>query len=258
MKEGTRGIQSVEVSGRILNALLKAGEPVMLKDIAAEADMKPAQCHAYLTSLKNVGLVHQDWATGHYLLGPMALRLGISRLHNDSTASRVIEELKTLTDELSVMSFIAVWGEFGPTIMHIYAGPTQAALNLRHGSVFSLTGTVTGLVFAAFYDQDKIHAKVQEEFSHEVLNLSSGEKLNETNFKKLVNKIRHQGYAVTHGKPIPDLNAISVPVFDEQGSFVFAATLTGMTDKLPIDIEAQALKQIRQISGSGYHSEGEK
>ncbi len=66
MSKSARGIQSIEVSGRIMQALLDAGEPMMLKDMAQAADLKPAQCHAYIASLKKIGLVHQDSSSGLY------------------------------------------------------------------------------------------------------------------------------------------------------------------------------------------------
>ena len=37
----SRGIQSIEVGGRLLEALARVGEPMMLRDLAREAGMTP-------------------------------------------------------------------------------------------------------------------------------------------------------------------------------------------------------------------------
>jgi len=37
----SRGIQSIEVGGRLLEALARVGEPMMLRDLAREAAMTP-------------------------------------------------------------------------------------------------------------------------------------------------------------------------------------------------------------------------
>jgi DNA-binding IclR family transcriptional regulator len=79
-----RGIQSIEVSGRILNVLLETTGAVMLKDIAAKTDMAAAQVHAYLSSFKRMDLVVQDPGDGRYSLGALALRLGLA--YRDSYA----------------------------------------------------------------------------------------------------------------------------------------------------------------------------
>ena len=46
MKPDGRGVQSIEVGARLLNALVTEGEPMMLKDLAKQAGIAPAQAHA--------------------------------------------------------------------------------------------------------------------------------------------------------------------------------------------------------------------
>ena len=51
----SRGIQSVEVGGQLLQALARAGRQMALKDLAREADMTPAKAHPYLVSFGKLG-----------------------------------------------------------------------------------------------------------------------------------------------------------------------------------------------------------
>ena len=75
-----RGIQSIEVGGQLLRALVHHGRPMALKDLAREADMSPAKAHPYMVSFGRLGLIEQDRTSGHYLLGPLALQLGLISL----------------------------------------------------------------------------------------------------------------------------------------------------------------------------------
>ena len=75
-----RGIQSIEVGGRLLLALAGHGRPMALKDLALAADMAPAKAHPYLVSFGKLGLIAQDSASGHYGLGPLAMQLGLISL----------------------------------------------------------------------------------------------------------------------------------------------------------------------------------
>ena len=75
-----RGIQSVEVGGRLLLALVHEGRPMALKDLAQAAQMSPAKAHPYLVSYGKLGLVVQDGASGHYGLGPLAMQIGLISL----------------------------------------------------------------------------------------------------------------------------------------------------------------------------------
>lgn len=248
MRDGGRGIQSIEVSGRILRALVHSGEPMMLKDIAGEADLKPAQCHAYLTSMKAVGLVHQDWATGLYSAGPFALRLGVSWLHGNPQTAQAIRDLKALTEEFGVMSLLSSWGEFGPTIVHIYAGLTQAALNLRQGSLFSVTGTANGRVFAAYRDEPDVQAQIEGELAHKSGLQAIGADLTLEDFTAHVSEVRDLGYSVARESPIPGVNAIAVPLFGADGKLAFAASLIGSVENLPVDPDAPAVVRMLQMS----------
>ena len=46
-----RGIQSIEVGGQLLRALVHHGRPMALKDLAREAEMSPAKAHPYICLL---------------------------------------------------------------------------------------------------------------------------------------------------------------------------------------------------------------
>ena len=69
-----RAVQSVEVGGRLLLALAEHTTPLSLKELAAAADLPAARAHPYLVSFGRLGLVQQDAHSGHYALGPAALR----------------------------------------------------------------------------------------------------------------------------------------------------------------------------------------
>ncbi|MDU0955905.1 MAG: helix-turn-helix domain-containing protein, partial [Bradyrhizobium sp.] len=80
MGRESRGIQSIEVGGTLLQALARSGEPMMLRDLAREAGLPPAKAHPYLVSFSRIGLIEQDATTGRYELGPLALELGLISL----------------------------------------------------------------------------------------------------------------------------------------------------------------------------------
>ncbi len=50
-----RGIQSIEVGGQLLRALVHHGRPMALKDLAREADMSAAKAHPYMVSFGRLG-----------------------------------------------------------------------------------------------------------------------------------------------------------------------------------------------------------
>ena len=76
----SRGIQSIEVGGELLKALVRRGQPMALKDLAAAAGLPAARAHPYLVSFSKVGLIEQDPDTSHYRLGSLAIEAGLISL----------------------------------------------------------------------------------------------------------------------------------------------------------------------------------
>ena len=60
----SRGIQSIEVGGRLLLALAHHGQPLALKDLAAAAEMTAGKAHPYLVSFIKLGLVERETEGG--------------------------------------------------------------------------------------------------------------------------------------------------------------------------------------------------
>jgi len=253
MADGSRGIQSVEVSGRILRALAARGAPMMLRDLALAVGLAPAQCHAYLTSLRQTDLVRQDPATGLYRAGPLALRLGLAWLRSTALASAVIRETGVLSADLGLHSQVAVWGMAGPTIVHIHEGVTQTALNLRPGSLYSVTGTATGRVFAAFGTAPGIEAQIEAEIGQSGSATGIGDVMKREEFTRQLDATRRQGYSTAEGTPIPGINAVAAPVFEGDGMLWFVVTLVGPSDELPVgesDVAVgRLLASARMLSG---------
>ena len=78
--DGKHGVQSLEIGMGILRAMVDGQRAMMLKEIAAAAEMPPSKAHRYLVSLIRAGLVEQDPMTSRYDLGPFAMNIGLVAL----------------------------------------------------------------------------------------------------------------------------------------------------------------------------------
>ncbi|WP_262028146.1 IclR family transcriptional regulator [Microvirga sp. Mcv34] len=239
-----RGVQSVEVGGRILAAMVKAGKPLMLRELAALADVAPAQAHAYLVSFRKLELVEQDVASGRYQLGPFALQLGIARLRSFDPLRLAAQAVVDFAEEIGLMVTIAVWGTHGATIVQVQEGSDQVHVNVRTGTVFSITGTATGKVFAAFMPPKIIEAQLAEELRKGARIQGVGASTSRKELEAEVATARRLGYATTESKPVTGINGIAAPVFDYSGQMQLAITLigpTGVLDIGPKSADAKAL-----------------
>lgn len=233
MAKTRRGIQSIEVGGSLLKALAAEGSALSLGDLARRAGMTAAKAHPYVVSFGNLRLVEQDAATGHYALGPFALQLGLASLKRLDPVRVALPEASVLADALGQTVALAVAGSHGPTVVSLTESSRPIHVNMRAGTVMSLTNTATGRVFAAFLPRAEVERLlVREAGDRNVLTASREGSNAAAELDRLVNEVRRHGLSRTIDRPIPGISALSAPVFDAHGRLALAMTVTGPSGTL--------------------------
>jgi len=231
-----RGIQSIEVGGQLLRALVHHGRPMALKDLAREAEMSPAKAHPYMVSFGRLGLIEQDRTSGHYLLGPLALQLGLISLQQANPVHVATPLIAELAQQIGQTVAIAVWGDRGATIVRLAESPAPLHVNMRHGTVFSLTNTASGRLFGAYLDSAAVQRLLEEERQRERKGISELRQRGMPpvqplpswkEFEVQLHEVRARGLSRSEGEILPGVSAMSAPVFDHTGAIVLAVTAIG-------------------------------
>lgn len=227
-----RGIQSVEVGGQLLRALAHQGRPMALKDLAREAGMAPAKAHPYLVSFGKLGLIEQDGSSGRYGLGPLALQLGLISLQQADPVRVATPLIAELAQRVGQTVALAVWGSYGPTMVRIEEAPTAVHVNMRHGTVMSLTDTASGRLFAAYLPREQVRAAFDEEGAREQRLQPPGSRRPRprwAEFEAGFESVRKLGYGHTVDELVPGVSAMAAPVFKHGGAIVMSITAIGPT-----------------------------
>jgi len=222
------GIQSVEVAGRILQALTASGRPLALKDLAKAARMHPGKAHRYLVSLTRIELVSQDEASGHYGVGPMAISLGLAGLRNVDVVRTSTALLPTLRDDINETVLLAIWSPQGPVVFALEESSRPVYMNIRVGSILPLTTTATGRVFAAFLPREATASLIAAERTKapRLLTLSQ--------FNQTIEDCRRRGLAEVQGDLVPGVNALAAPLFDQKNRVVGVIGAVGRSEELDV------------------------
>lgn len=236
VRPGTgRSVQSVEIGGRLLTLMAASTQPMMLRDLAVAADLTPGQAHAYLTSFRKLGLVEQD-ASGRYRLGPFALHLGLARLRITDPYKLAAEGVVGLAEELNLMVAVTVWGTHGPTIVLVQESSNYIHANVRAGGMFTVTGTATGKVFAAYLPAKLVEPVIKAELQSAQAGWQGVGALSGDALHREIARVRRAGMATTRDLPVPGISALSAPVFDHSGHLQLAITIIGPTRKVDVDL----------------------
>jgi DNA-binding IclR family transcriptional regulator len=228
-----QGVQSIEVGGKLLEALARAQRPQMLRDLAAAAGMPAAKAHRYLVSFARMGLIEQQAETGLYDLGAFALQLGLSALARLDPVAAAAPALVELGRETGQTVALAVWANQGATIVRWLGADTPVAASLRVGSVLPLTRSATGGVFLAFLPAQTTAPFVKRELAEH--SRKGVEPSTQEEVDKWVAQTRRLGYARTSDF-IPGIGGIAAPVFDHSGSMVLALVALGYTKPFEADL----------------------
>lgn len=243
-----KGIQSIDVGFRLIGALLDAGRPMALKDLAAAAGMSPSKAHNYIVSFRRVRMIAQDAESGHYMLGPIAVDLGLSYLARRgglNVCERAIAAIRE-RGKLSGGLFVSIWSEKGPVIVIRDEGLSGVPYDLRVGHHSSPIYTATGRAFLAYLPRS-ITAPVVAAAQGDTVSPWGGQArvLSDKELDAELEKIRRDGVAVVSDLRIPGMTGMSVPVLDHRGRPDAVITMIGVTGSFDMRPDGPIATELR-------------
>ncbi|RQQ39018.1 IclR family transcriptional regulator [Burkholderia stagnalis] len=236
-QKAQRGIQSVEVGGRLLDALARRRKPLGLSELAAAAELSSAQAHTYLVSLTRLALVKRDAITGNYEPGPLSLRLGLMSIERQPAYRAALPHAARLAEGVGHSVALSVPGATGPTIVRIEHGGYPLHVNLHVGSVMSLDTTATGRVFRAFGDPAQLAAMAASQAgAGDALAGADGTRPapDAAARQAEIDAIRSRGIERSVDLPSPGVSAMCVPALDADGRLQLALTVIGSTGSIDV------------------------
>jgi len=244
-EKSRRGIQSIEIGGRLLTALVDEGGPMSLGDLARKAGMPSAKAHPYLVSFANFGLIEQDPLTGRYELGPFALQLGLISLHLLDPVRIAIPVITQLAAEIDQTIGLSVLGNQGPTIIYIAESSYPIHVNMRTGTVMSIQSTATGRVFAAFLPPRQVERMIEQEKRNGIARAFGASDMKATALDDLLAEVRKRGMARVQGEPIPGINAICAPVFEHTGAIRLGIAAIGPSGSFDVSWNGEIARRVQ-------------
>jgi flavin reductase (DIM6/NTAB) family NADH-FMN oxidoreductase RutF/DNA-binding IclR family transcriptional regulator len=156
--------------------------------------------------------------------------LGVSSLSHLNGIRLASAAAHDLAASLNHTVGVGVWGNHGPTIVRWEESRTPVSINLRTGMVLPIFGSATGLALAAFLPDDVTGQQIDSELrTAGQTDAVAGQAV----ARDLLQAVRRAGFAeLIAGDNFTELygtqvNAVSVPVFDRNGTVVLAMTALG-------------------------------
>ncbi len=242
--DGKNGVQSLEIGMTILRAIASGHRAMMLKDIAAAADMPASKAHRYIVSLVRSGLVEQDVATSRYDLGPFALSLGLVAVDRLDRVKLGLAAIAELRDDINQTTALAIWSDNGPVIIRSVRPYRPITVNVVTGTALHLLTSASGRVFAAHLPP----AQTQERIRLEQARLSLPAELQSAaGVGTMLAQVRHDGVSIVADYHlVSGVAAAAAPVFNFKHEItlsLLAIGVKGMIDLTPGGPVITALKR---------------
>jgi DNA-binding IclR family transcriptional regulator len=245
--KSSHGVQSLEIGIAVLKVLLESGAAMMLKEIAAAADMPASKAHRYLVSLVRCGLVQQDSENSKYDLGPLAIPLGLAavdRLDRVKLGLNSISALRDLTNETTALS---VWGEFGPVMVRWERPHRPITVNVITGNTVSLLATSTGRLFAAWMPPEVVRPHLERELragrSTEFQTLEQVE--------SVLQQVRAEGYSFVRDSDYANrVLGLAAPVFNFKNHITMAVSIVGVEGISDLGPDSLALTELKHATAA--------
>jgi DNA-binding IclR family transcriptional regulator len=221
-REGmSKGIQSIEIGARLLDALIETRTSMRLKELSALAGLSPSKARMYLVSLIRTGLIEQDNATGLYGPGPKAMRLGMVALGQHELFTSARDLIHSLGRETRHPVLLSSWDGASPVILASSESPDALPIAFRIGARTPLWTTATGSLFLGFLPYPLVERLIRDECPPE---LRDG-------MKEDIERSRRDGYRwfelvrLNRDIALTGYGAIAAPIFGRDGALEFVVTM---------------------------------
>lgn len=242
--ESQHGVQSLEIGIGILRAITQGHRSMMLKDIAAAADMPASKVHRYMVSLVRSGLVDQDPRSSRYDLGPFALTLGLVAVDRLDRVGLGLSAIAELRDEINETTALAVWSDNGPVIVRSEQPRRPITVNVVTGTALNILTSASGRVFAAWLPEATVASLIARELMTPELppEVHTAEAI-----KTMLATARQHGVAaVTDYHLVPGVAAVAAPVFNANNEITLSVLAIGVKGMIDMSLDGPVVTALKR------------
>ena len=234
-------IQSVVMTGQIIEALAAAGQPMRLTALANQLGEPKAKMHRHLSTLKHLGFVDQDAKTETYRLGLKIVHIGqaaADQFDLRRLAEPYMMRLRDLTHQTVVLSTPAS----GDAIINaVVDSPNLVTISVRLGYRLPAHASAQGrlnLAFAPTAMQQRVLARKLQVFTPRTLT-------DPVKLRERLAAIRERLYDVSMDETLLGISAVAAPILNFDNELVGALAVVGTTQYVHEPVDPEQLKLLR-------------
>jgi IclR family transcriptional regulator, KDG regulon repressor len=257
---GSGLIQSVVMTGQVIEALAAAGEPMRLTELANQLGEPKAKMHRHLSTLKHLGFVDQDPKTETYRLGLRLVHIGQAAT-DQFDLRRLAEPYMTRLRDLTRQTVVLSTPANGDAIIGaVVDSPNHVTISVRLGYRLPAHASAQGrlnLAFATVATQQRVLSRKLEAFTPRTL-------IDPVRLRERFARIRTELYDVSMDETLLGVSAVAAPVLNYENDLVGAVAIVGTTQYVHEPVDPEQLTLLRactkaislRLNSTGYEGLG--
>jgi DNA-binding IclR family transcriptional regulator len=247
------GVRALKRGLELLGHVIDAPEPIGVAELSRAMGLHKATVSRLLHTLAEEGYASVDQATGRYLPGLEAVR----RMRASSVESVIIHKARPMMTTMREASgetvglYVPVWPD---RVCVDYVNSTSG-LRRQHqiGERWSLTAGAPGLAYLAFVDEDELARTIE---ARGLSRLTEYSIVDVDAYKRALEQVRRDGYAVSLSLTIDGMNGVAAPIFGSAARPVAIISVAGPSQRFDVAAIAAFAPLLRQATRAVSHALG--
>jgi len=240
------GLQSLQTAFRILDELSNAHGPVGLTDLADMlGELKP-RIYRHLSTMKRLGVVFQDTRNGRYSLGGKLFSLGEAALEQFDLRFVAAPYLTRLRDQTRQTALLSVPANGEPIVISCVEYLDRLSISSRPGNRPPPHCSSQGRIALAFVEE-AARARV---LGRKLAAFTSHSITDRQLIEARLRVIREQFYEEAIDEIRLGINALSAPVFRDDGELVGIIGIVGTSAEIGTPPARPLIATLHRIAGS--------
>ncbi|GAA3341075.1 IclR family transcriptional regulator [Amorphoplanes nipponensis] len=220
-------IQSIERAAAVIRLLAAGSGWLRASEIGASLGLAKATTHGILRTLRHVGFVQQDPATGRYQLAAAVLAPGTRPLDRNELRSRVINWADPLAARSGEAVRVGALLDGQVLVVHHVFRPDDTPQQLETGALLPAHATALGKVLLAHDALSARDAGAGPLTAYTRRTVTKGAALRRT-----LAEVRTQGWAAEVEESVAGQAGVAAPIRTYGGLVVGAIGVSGPTDRI--------------------------
>lgn len=245
-KPGVGRSQSIDRAALILTCFSAAAPRWSLAELAARLDLNQSTVYRYVATLQAAGLLERDGPRGGYRLGLRVVELAGVALNELAVRREAIPEMDRLRDELGLLVNLAVLDEADVLHLAHSAPPGWPVWVATPGRRAAAHCTALGKVLLAHRPWEEVRALVERQGwrPYTARSIQDFERL-----EAELAVIRERGHGRDDEERAVGSACLAAPIRDHSGRVGAALSVTGTTETLPPDRQAEVTPKVLAAAG---------